>query len=45
MIKLKNLLPECEDCGRDWNHGQDHEGSMAEVNLKMLFQTHLRFKI
>jgi hypothetical protein len=34
MIKLKNLLPECEDCGRDWNHGQDHEGSMAQSELK-----------
>ena len=34
MIKLKNLLPECEDCGRDWNHGQDHEGSMAQSEIK-----------
>ena len=34
MIKLKSLLPECEDCGRDWNHGQDHEGSMAQSEIK-----------
>ena len=34
MIKLKDLLPECENCGRDWNHGQDHEGSMAHGELK-----------
>jgi hypothetical protein len=34
MIKLKNLLPECENCGRDWNHGQDHEGSMAHGEIK-----------
>ena len=34
MIKLKNLLPECEDCGRDWNHGHDHEASMAHGELK-----------
>jgi len=34
MIKLKNLLPECEDCGRDWNHGHDHEASMANGELK-----------
>ena len=34
MIKLKDLLPECEDCGRDWNHGQDHEGSMAQSEIK-----------
>jgi hypothetical protein len=34
MIKLKNLLPECEECGRDWNHGHDHEASMAGNELK-----------
>lgn len=34
MIKLKNLLPECEECGRDWNHGHDHEASMANSELK-----------
>jgi hypothetical protein len=34
MIKLKNLLPECENCGRDWNHGHDHEASMAHSELK-----------
>ena len=34
MIKLKDLLPECENCGRDWNHGQDHEASMAKNELK-----------
>lgn len=34
MIKLKNLLPECEDCGRDWNRGQDHEAPMAHGELK-----------
>ena len=34
MLKLKDLLPECEDCGRDWNHGEDHEASMAHGELK-----------
>jgi sialic acid synthase SpsE len=34
MIKLKDLLPECENCGRDWNHGQDHEASMAKNELR-----------
>ena len=34
MIKLKNLLPECENCGRDWNHGHDHEASMAHGEIK-----------
>ena len=34
MIKLKDLLPECEDCGRDWNHGHDHEAPMAHGELK-----------
>ena len=34
MIKLKDLLPECNECGRDWNHGQDHEASMAHGEIK-----------
>ena len=34
MLKLKNLLPKCEECGRDWNHGHDHEASMAGNELK-----------
>jgi len=34
MIKLKDLLPECENCGRDWNHGHDHEASMAKNELR-----------
>lgn len=34
MIKLKHLLPECNECGRDWNHGHDHEAGMAKNELK-----------
>jgi hypothetical protein len=34
MLKLKDLLPECEECGRDWNRGQDHEAPMAHGELK-----------
>lgn len=34
MLKLKDLLPECEECGRDWNHGHDHEASMAKNELR-----------
>jgi len=34
MIKLKEFFSECENCERDWNHGQDHEGSMAHSELK-----------
>jgi hypothetical protein len=34
MLKLKDLLPECENCGRDWNHGHDHEASMAHGELR-----------
>ena len=34
MLKLKNLLPECEDCGRDWNRGEDHEAPMAHGEIK-----------
>ena len=34
MIKLTNLLRECEECGRDWNRGHDHEASMARNEIK-----------
>lgn len=34
MLKLKDLLPECNECGRDWNHGHDHEAPMAHGELK-----------
>ena len=34
MIKLTNLLRECENCGRDWNNGHDHEASMAHNEIK-----------
>jgi hypothetical protein len=34
MIKLKQLLPECKECGRDWNHGHDHEAGMAKNELR-----------
>ena len=39
MIKIKDLVNECMDCerdqeGRDWNHGHDHEASMAHGELK-----------
>lgn len=34
MIKLTSLLKECGDCERNWNHGQDHEGSMAHNEIK-----------
>lgn len=34
MIKLTNLLRECEQCGRDWNNGHDHEASMAHNEIK-----------
>lgn len=34
MIKLKTLLPECNECGRDWNHGHDHEAGMAKNELR-----------
>jgi hypothetical protein len=36
MIKLRELLKECEGCerGRDWNHGQDHEASMAHNEIR-----------
>ena len=34
---LKDYLPslqECDDCGRDWNHGHDHEADMAKNELR-----------
>ena len=37
MIKLKDVLSECSECGRsgrDWNHGHDHEASMAKNELR-----------
>jgi hypothetical protein len=34
MLKLRDVLNECEECGRDWNHGHDHEASMAHGELK-----------
>lgn len=27
-------IKECEDCGRDWNHGHDHEAGMAKNELR-----------
>jgi hypothetical protein len=36
MIKLAELLKEtpCNECGRDWNHGHDHEASMAKNEIR-----------
>ena len=36
MIKIKDVLTECNECGRgrDWNHGHDHEASMAKNELR-----------
>ena len=34
MIKLANLIKECDECGRDWNHGHDHEAGMAKNELR-----------
>jgi hypothetical protein len=36
MIKLRDLLKEtpCDECGRDWNRGHDHEASMAGNEIK-----------
>lgn len=36
MIKLADILKEapCNECGRNWNHGQDHEASMAKNELR-----------
>ena len=38
MIRLSNLLKECGDCERgvDYTHGQDHEASMADGELRSL---------
>jgi len=35
MIKLSELIKEpCNECGRDWNHGHDHEAGMAKNELR-----------
>jgi hypothetical protein len=34
MIKLTNLLRECDECGRNWNQGPDHEAPMAHNEIK-----------
>jgi len=37
MIKLRDVLNECDECGRsgrDWNHGHDHEASMAKNEIR-----------
>lgn len=46
MIKFDKLLKEavkdikegdsgrCNECGRDWNHGKDHEAGMAKNELR-----------
>lgn len=34
MIKLSELLGKCNECGRDWNHGHDHEAGMAKNELR-----------
>jgi hypothetical protein len=34
MIKLAEALGKCNECGRDWNHGHDHEASMAKNELR-----------
>ena len=36
MIKIADLLKEeeCNECGRDWNHGHDHEAGMAKNELR-----------
>jgi sialic acid synthase SpsE len=36
MIKLADILKEapCDECGRNWNNGQDHEASMANNELR-----------
>lgn len=41
MIKLKDLLNECDGCergGTDWTHGHDHEGSMAKSEVADLIK-------
>ena len=36
MIKLAELLQQApfNECGRDWNHGHDHEAPMAKNEIK-----------
>lgn len=35
MIKIAELIKEpCNECGRDWNHGHDHEAGMAKNELR-----------
>lgn len=34
MIRLAELIGKCNECGRDWNHGHDHEGGMAKNELR-----------
>ena len=36
MIKLAELLKEapCNECGRDWNNGHDHEAPMAKNEIR-----------
>ena len=34
MIKLAELIGKCNECGRDWNHGHDHEAGMAKNELR-----------
>jgi hypothetical protein len=36
MIKLSELLKEapCNECGRDWNRGHDHEAPMAKNEIR-----------
>lgn len=36
MIKLSELLQQapCNECGRDWNRGQDHEAPMAKSEIR-----------
>ncbi len=36
MIKLAELLKEtpCNECGRDWNRGHDHEAPMAKNEIR-----------
>ena len=34
MIKIAELIGKCNECGRDWNHGHDHEAGMAKNELR-----------
>lgn len=34
MIKLSELIGKCNECGRDWNHGHDHEAGMAKNEIR-----------